>query len=129
MTSARIAATAPAIGTLPTGPVCASGKPFGYGRGRSRHPGAQGPLVEVPEGDDPDAGLEAFDATHGRGQPAGTGLQLALGDDVRRGAALAAQHDGLAGGPLAERVPGTDAVGHVEVGPRGLNDRQGERLL
>ena len=87
--------------------------------------------VEVAQRDDADARLEALDVRHRCGQALGAGLQLARGDDVRGAVVdrLAAEQDRLAGRALAERVSRPHPVADVEVGPRRLDDRQGQGLL
>ena len=65
----------------------------------------------------------------GRGDAAGSRLQLARRRDVRRAVGLARGEDRAAGGSAVERVPGADPVADVEVGPGRLDHRQGERLV
>ena len=98
-------------------------------RPHARRPGRSSKHRSRVEGDDADAGLEAGHAAHRRGQATGTGLQLARRHGVRRGVARSAEQDRLPGRALRERMPRADPVAHVEVGPRRLDDREGERLL
>ena len=62
------------------------------------------------------------------GEPVGAGLQLPVGGD-HAGLTQPPGKNRAAGCPLVEPVPGTRAVGDVEVGPRRLDDDERERLV
>ena len=89
--------------------------------------------VEGLEGDDADRGLDPTGRGLGTGrqgqrESVRPGLQLARRCPPRR-SPRATGEDRPAGRSLVERVPRAGAVGDVDVGPRRLDDDEGERLV